>query len=368
MRFEDLVQFIEREMRMSHVYQPVMLRALLERGGRASREDIARALLNEDRSQLEYYSEITRDMVGRALTKRRIVKRDGPNYELLDYETLTPFQLQQLKDACDRKLGEYVVKRGDMIWEHRRRSAGYVSGTLRYEVLKSAKFRCELCGIPADERALEVDHIIPRNKGGIDEISNFQALCYSCNAMKRDRDDTDLRAVRAAFSKVEPTCPFCSSDKRNLILENSLAIVLNDRYPVTDRHLLIVPKRHTPDYFDLGSAEVRACQQLLAKARVLLLEQDTSILGFNVGINTGAVAGQTVMHCHVHLIPRRLGDSPNPRGGVRGVIPGKADYVGQDRESPRPHDPAGAATDSETKLPTVLPTRCPAIPGSGNSP
>src|SRR5262249_43597746 len=162
MNFEQLIQFIERDMRMSHVYQPVMLRELLNRGGRATREDIARALLNEDRSQLDYYSEITRNMPGRVLTNHQVVKRDGANYELLGYENFTPSQVQDVKDACDKKLAEYIARRGDLIWEHRRRSAGYISGTLRYEVLKGAKFRCELCGIPADERALEVDHIIPR--------------------------------------------------------------------------------------------------------------------------------------------------------------------------------------------------------------
>jgi 5-methylcytosine-specific restriction endonuclease McrA len=211
MHFDDLLRFIERDMRMSHVYQPVMIRLLLERGGRASREEIARALLNEDRSQLEYYSEITRDMVGRVLTSRGVTKRDGTSYELLGHEQLTPEQVKQLKDACERKLADYVSKRGDAIWEHRRGSSGYLSGTLKYEVLKLAKFRCELCGISADERALEVDHITPRNKGGVDEIWNLQALCYSCNAMKRDRDDTDFRAVRAAYDHREPECPFCST-------------------------------------------------------------------------------------------------------------------------------------------------------------
>jgi diadenosine tetraphosphate (Ap4A) HIT family hydrolase/5-methylcytosine-specific restriction endonuclease McrA len=327
MDFDHLIQFIEREMRMSHIYQPVMLRELLNRGGRATREDIARALLNEDRSQLEYYAEITRNMVGRVLTNRQLVKRDGATYELLGYENLTPQQVQELKDACDRKLAEYIAKRGDLIWEHRRRSAGYVSGTLRYEVLKGAKFRCELCGIPGDERALEVDHIIPRNKGGTDEISNLQALCYSCNAMKRDRDDTDFRAVRAAYASVEPNCPFCLPGDRRPLLENSLAMVVSDDYPVTDRHVLVIPKRHTSDYFDLGTAEIHACHRLVSEARARLLREDTSILGFNVGINSGAVAGQTVMHCHIHLIPRRAGDSPNPRGGIRCVIPGKADYT-----------------------------------------
>ena len=200
-----------------------------------------------------------------------------------------------------------------------------MSGTLRYEVLKRAKFRCELCGISAEERALEVDHIIPRNHGGTDEIANLQALCYSCNAMKRDRDATDFRAVRAAYEHVEPDCPFCASD-REKVLENRLASVVKDAYPVAEGHLLAIPKRHAPDYFDLGTPEVRACQQLLAEARALLLQQDASIQGFNVGINSGVAAGQTVMHAHIHLIPRRTGDIANPRGGVRGVIPGKADY------------------------------------------
>jgi diadenosine tetraphosphate (Ap4A) HIT family hydrolase/5-methylcytosine-specific restriction endonuclease McrA len=311
---------------MSHVYQPVMLRALLDNDGRANREDIARALLNEDRSQLEYYSAITGNMVGRVLSNRGVVKRDGPNYELLGYENLTPEQVQQLKDLCDTKLADYAARRGDAIWQHRRQSTGYISGTIRYEVLKSAKFRCELCGVPADERALEVDHIVPRNKGGKDEISNFQALCYSCNAMKRDRDDTDLRAVRAAYEHRLPDCPFCATGDREVLLENSLAFAVKDGYPVTEGHFLVIPKRHAADYFDLGTAEMRACQRLLTETRTILLGQDKSIEGFNVGINSGTVAGQTVMHCHIHLIPRRKGDTANPRGGVRGVIPGKADY------------------------------------------
>ena len=311
---------------MSHVYQPVMLRLLLGKNGRASVQDVARALLNEDRSQLEYYSEITKNMVGRVLANRGVVKREGRDYELLGYDHLTAEQVQELKTICERKLEEYVSRRGEAIWEHRRRSAGYVSGTLRYEVLKNARFRCELCGVPADERALEVDHIKPRNKGGPDEISNLQALCFSCNGMKRDRDDTDFRAVRAAYEHMEAGCPFCSTGGGMILVQNSLAVVVRDQYPVSEWHLLVVPKRHATDYFDLGSAEVRACQQLLAEARNFILKQDSTVSGFNVGINSGVAAGQTVMHSHIHLIPRREGDNPNPRGGVRHVIPGKATY------------------------------------------
>jgi ATP adenylyltransferase len=144
MNFDELLQFVEHDMRMSHVYQPVMLRELLSRNGRATVGDIARALLNEDRSQIEYYSEIAKNMVGRVLTNRHVLKRDGGEYVLLGYENLAPDQVQRLKAACETKLSEYLARRGDAIWEHRRRSAGYISGTLTYEVLKTAKFRCEL--------------------------------------------------------------------------------------------------------------------------------------------------------------------------------------------------------------------------------
>src|SRR5271166_2906048 len=263
MPFEDLIQFIERDMRMSHVYQPVMLRALLDRSGRASVQDVARALLNEDRSQLEYYFEITRNMVGRVLTNRAIVKREGEEYELLGYDKLTPDQVQKLRDTCDRKLAEYVARRGDAIWEHRRRSAGYISGTLRYEVLKNAKFRCELCGISADDRALEVDHIRPRNKGGKDEISNFQALCYSCNAMKRDRDDTDFRKVIESYQHRQAGCVFCEFPPERILFQNELCVVIADKYPVTPGHMLIIPKRHVAEYFDLWRPEFNAVHFLL---------------------------------------------------------------------------------------------------------
>jgi diadenosine tetraphosphate (Ap4A) HIT family hydrolase/5-methylcytosine-specific restriction endonuclease McrA len=325
-RYEELLKFIERDMRMSHVYQPIMLRVLLTNHGRASRQAIARHLLNSDESQLDYYSEIVRDMVGRVLTKRGVVKRDGVEYVLPGFDQLKEIEVEALQRACDAKLSEYLERRGEAIWQHRKRSGGFLSGTVKYEVLKRAMFRCELCGIPATERALEVDHIKPRNKGGTDEIANLQALCYSCNAMKRDRDDTDFRAVRESLDLRQDGCSFCEVKQRPIVHENSLCFAIEDRFPVTDGHLLIIPKRHEQDYFRLGLAELRATTVLLTDCRERLVTQDRSIVGFNVGVNSGTAAGQTVMHCHIHLIPRRNGDCENPRGGVRGVISGKADY------------------------------------------
>jgi hypothetical protein len=97
--------------------------------------------------------------------------------------------------------------------------------------LKRAKFRCELCGVSAEIKALEVDHIVPRNKGGSDDPSNFQALCYSCNAMKRDRDDTDFRRIVEAYQYRAAGCPFCEIPQDRVVLENELCFAVADKHP-----------------------------------------------------------------------------------------------------------------------------------------
>jgi diadenosine tetraphosphate (Ap4A) HIT family hydrolase len=89
---------------------------------------------------------------------------------------------------------------------------------------------------------------------------------------------------------------------------------------------LVIPKKHTSSYFDLGRAEVNACNLLLENAREEIGISDNTVEGFNVGINDGEVAGQSIFHCHIHLIPRRMGDAERPRGGVRHVIAQRGDY------------------------------------------
>jgi ATP adenylyltransferase len=185
-------------MRMSHVYQPVMLQVLLERGGQASVRQIAEALLHKDEAQLSYYDEITRRMPGAVLRKRGIVEIEKGTYILPDIADLTEAEKHTLIGLCLSRVDAFIAIRTDP-WAHRRRSAGYIPGTAKYEVLKRAAFRCELCGVSAEVRALEVDHILPRNHGGSDDPSNLQALCYSCNATKRDRDDTDFRGMADAY-------------------------------------------------------------------------------------------------------------------------------------------------------------------------
>jgi diadenosine tetraphosphate (Ap4A) HIT family hydrolase len=106
----------------------------------------------------------------------------------------------------------------------------------------------------------------------------------------------------------------------------SSVVVIPDSSPVTKGHRLIVPVRHVVDFFDMNEHELRDAHVTLHALRRELQKSDPKIAGFNVGVNCGEVAGQTVFHAHIHLIPRRFGDTPSPRGGVRGVIPERMGY------------------------------------------
>jgi diadenosine tetraphosphate (Ap4A) HIT family hydrolase len=124
----------------------------------------------------------------------------------------------------------------------------------------------------------------------------------------------------------ETDCPFCHPDsERELIVESATAYAIYDKYPVNDGHALIIPKKHSSDYFDLTFKEQAACIFMLNKVKEVVSAKFHPS-GFNIGINIGEKAGQTVNHVHIHLIPRYDGDVEEPRGGVRGVIPGKQKY------------------------------------------
>lgn len=119
-------------------------------------------------------------------------------------------------------------------------------------------------------------------------------------------------------------CPFCNPD--DILLENDLAFAKYDLYPVSPGHVLVVPKRHTASWFDL-TAEEQTAMFVLANQAKKLLDERYAPAGYNLGINCGEAAGQTIMHVHLHIIPRYIGDVPNPRGGIRAVIAAKQDYT-----------------------------------------
>lgn len=312
-------------MRMSHVYQPVMIMKLLSNQGKAKADEIALDLVQNDLSQVEYYTERVNQMVGKVLRNNQIVAKEGGEYQLIGFEKLSDDEREKLIELCAIKINEYKKKRGMMIWDHRRKNRSPIDGSIRYQVLNRANNVCELCGISSEIRALEVDHIVPKNWNGPDELSNYQALCYKCNTNKRDTDDTDFRNRVQLFGNRDEHCVFCTI-QREIVFEHPLAYVIKDKFAVTPGHHLIIPKRHFDNYFELKSAELLAFNELLVKTKDKLRNEDSSIEGFNIGINQGVSAGQTILHAHIHLIPRRKGDVKNPRGGVRNVIPGKGGY------------------------------------------
>ena len=122
-------------------------------------------------------------------------------------------------------------------------------------------------------------------------------------------------------------CPFClEKTQARVVLEEGTVWAIPDLYPVTPGHHLVVPRRHVPSYFEMTEEERCDADRLLVRLREQILASDRTVQGFNIGMNCGPVAGQTVAHAHIHLIPRREGDVDNPRGGVRGCVPEKMNY------------------------------------------
>ena len=121
-------------------------------------------------------------------------------------------------------------------------------------------------------------------------------------------------------------CLFCNIKESGVAHENDFAYASFDSYPVSKDHCLIIPKRHIKDYFELSKEELIACDKLVKIVKDEITNKDQSVKGFNLGTNIGKVSGQSIFHCHFHLIPRRDGDVENPQGGVRSVIPSKQHY------------------------------------------
>ena len=260
----------------------------------------------------------------KVLKSHEIVSKDGDlvsiNIKNLSYE-----QKAQIKMACENRLQDFILKRGLGIWDYRMLDTDPVPDSLRYRVLKESGGRCTLCGATKKERPLDVDHIKPKSKGGKNVYENLQVLCSKCNRSKGNKDQTDFRNDFPIES--DPNCPFCLENARSRIVsEYGSVFAIKDNYPVTKGHHLIIPKSHSKDYFSISENERQDAEKLIHILQKKISESDSSVTGFNVGANSGESAGQTIFHAHIHLIPRRNGDTPNPRGGVRGVIPDKMSY------------------------------------------
>jgi ATP adenylyltransferase len=324
MNYEELRDFLTHTMRLNHVYQPLLVKTLIEIGGTATIRQLATVFLTQDESQIAYYEERLKEKPMQVLSKHGVISKQGDLIRLT-VGKLSFNQKAELKRICEERLQAFAAKKGLAIWDYRFLDIAPVADSLRYQVLKDSKGRCALCGATKLEAVLDVDHIVPRSKGGRTVYENLQVLCAKCNRSKRDKDRTDFK--KTLESEYEEGCIFCEAERnREIVVANELSMAFLDDYPVSHGHTLVVPRRHVSDYFRMSESERSAANDLIRIRRLQLLESDDSITGFNIGVNCGQSAGQTIEHCHIHLIPRRIGDMPNPQGGVRGVIPDKMRY------------------------------------------
>ena len=143
--------------------------------------------------------------------------------------------------------------------------------------------------------------------------------------MKSDENLNNHIGQSPGYNHADAECPFCNLDKSKFETEDQFSYVTPDLYPVTRLHMLVIPKRHVADFFGLYQTEISSIYGLLQATRINIQGMDNTVTGFNVGTNAGTDAGQSVSHAHIHLIPRRDGDTSltvnNPKGGVRWAVP-----------------------------------------------
>ena len=230
---------------MSHIYQPLLLRILVEAGGTATIRQLAHGFLAQDESQLHFYESRIKEMPVPVLKRRGIILNDG-EFVMLNCKKLNFDQEAKIIMSCEKRLQQFTMDRGLNIWEYRLLDTDPVPGSLWYRVLKESAGRCANCGATKKERPLDVDHIIPRSKGGNNVYKNLQVLCSLCNQEKGNRDSTACPADVPSDSVAD--CKFCYQSIMGRILEESdAAVAIKDRYPVTEGRTLVIPKRHAPE-------------------------------------------------------------------------------------------------------------------------
>jgi ATP adenylyltransferase len=190
MQFEELKDFVAQRMRMSHVYQPLLIRLLVEAGGKATVRQLARGFAAEDAAQIAYYEARISQMPLPVLKRHGVVARDR-DVVALNVGRLSFEESVTLQAECNRRISEFLAARGQNAWTGMLEAAP-VADTVRFEVLRRDRV-CQLCGAGPRDDVLEVDHVIPRSKGGSNDSGNLQVLCRTCNRGKSNRDDTAFR-------------------------------------------------------------------------------------------------------------------------------------------------------------------------------
>ena len=298
MKYDDLKHFIHKKMRMTHIYQPLMIKALLESNDNtATVEDIAKKFLYNDDSQVNYYKKITKRWPHKTLKKHNIVSYKKDRYKLLIDKKLSRKERDGLIELCDLRLYEFIDKDPwiQKIRELERISPGQ---SLRYDIFSKAKGVCVACGARPPEASLHVDHIMPVSLGGLTELGNLQALCYRCNTQKRNRDDLDFLRWHKRLQFRKKRCPFCQ--KKKDIKSNSMAYAVKAKNSIPDMHL-IIPNRHVTSFMDLIPAEKQLCLVLVDEVMDHIKNENSAVTDFQVS----GFDGRHNKHCSISIVPTR---------------------------------------------------------------
>lgn len=330
--------FLLNDMRMSHVYQPLIIKELVLLGGFATLEELAKALAPYDLSQVEYYTQIIKRWPRETLTKHGIVKtiKDGSRilgFQLLHADGLSHGQREGIVKLCKAKINEIVSQRGLELWAYRQLSAGNITGSMRFDVLKRARTRCELCGVSAKIKMLHVDHIVPRSLGGSDDISNFQALCETCNTSKRDRDDTDFRRVAQSYGFRSEGCPLCELDHGKVIDKNELCFAASQGSG-NRRRVIVAPHRHVSESFIMHQPEINAAMELLRTQRQLIMDKDSGVSRCLMRERVVQASRGAEPHCHFLLVPVRNAHGAGAPARRRRARPSRPPFQTPDGSEP----------------------------------
>jgi len=280
-------------------------------------------------------------MVGKVLTDNGITRCERGTYALVGGEELSDGERDQLLELCRQRLDAFRQQPGGggvcppQPPPHPDQRLGEVPGAHQDQrplrVLRGTRAPASSGGGPhrsvgeAFREAVEPRRFRRPLQPAVPllPLQRRQARC----CLPTQEGATVFRGLQASYARREADCVFCALEgSGRVLLENELALCIANAYPVTPGHSLVIPRRHGADGLALHQPESNAAVELLKERREQLFAQDATISGWNVGLNSGEAAGQTVFHAHWHLIPRREDDCEEPRGGVRGVIAGKQGY------------------------------------------
>ena len=283
-------------MRMTHIYQPVMIRTLLEsRDNTATVDQIAMNFLADDQSQLNYYKKITKRWPHITLKKHRVVSYEKNKYTLSLDERLSSKQRKKLIELCNLRLEEFM-ENDPWIRLFREIDSSPINSSMRYDVLARSKGVCVGCGAKSTEALLHVDHIVPRSLGGPTDPHNLQALCQKCNLQKRNRDETDFMRWHKQLQFRKNDCLLCS--QKDTIKSNSLAHAIRPK-DLGAAGALVIPNRHVDAFVDLIPAEKQLCMILVDD--IIREGKKETGSGFEVSGLDGTHDG----HCRISVVSKK---------------------------------------------------------------